>query len=238
MHEVFSMNNWQERLLQIPDGRLLWSQRGRGPLLVFLHGGPGDEHRSLRFLADFLINDYRCVLYDQRGLGGSVVERLDERTLYERTLHPDRFVDDLEALRVHLGAEKLRLVGHFWGAILALLYGVCHPRRVACAALIGLGPLNQEMIELARANRSWPLTAQEREAYTRLSAERQAALEAGDLARVSAINRRRMSQAQPCFINQCGHVPWLEQPQAVVEALRSFLEQSDKDAPSEDRSLP
>jgi proline iminopeptidase len=69
---------WQEHSLPIPDGRLLWCDSGRGPCVVFLHGGPGDEHRSLRSLAEPFTGHYRCVLYDQRGSGGPAFERLDD----------------------------------------------------------------------------------------------------------------------------------------------------------------
>lgn len=92
---------WREHTLTTADGELLWCDKGAGRLIVFLHGGPGDEHRYLRLLADPLTPYYRCLLYDQRGSGGSKLQRLDEATL-----HPDRFVADLEQLRLELRAEE------------------------------------------------------------------------------------------------------------------------------------
>ena len=290
------MDIWQEHKLVTHDGNILWFESGSGPLIIFLHGGPGDEHRSLRPLAEPLTSHFRCVLYDQRGSGGSTLFQQDANTL-----HPDRFVEDLEQLRIELQTDKLNLVGHSWGAALALLYGIAHSDQVGQQALIGLGPINEEMASVARANRLKPLSQAEREEYGRLSAERQTAIKAGDNQRVTEINRRRirlqfrgvfyhqdrldelvenwlqyetyrnwrvnailldlldpqafwdglskihtptlaiygyqdfepitqayilkerMSNVQVHFINECGHVPWLDQPEAIFNALFDFF---------------
>src|SRR5438067_2807308 len=100
---------WQERLLPTSDLHLAFYEAGNGPTILFLHGGPGDDHRYMRPLAEPLTNDFHCVLYDQRGSGRSVLDRLDETTL-----HINRFFEDIEALRTHLGQARLTLMGHSW----------------------------------------------------------------------------------------------------------------------------
>ncbi|HXV97220.1 MAG TPA: alpha/beta hydrolase [Anaerolineae bacterium] len=55
-------------------------------------------------------------------------------------------------LRSELQAERSTLVGHSWGAMLALLYGTTYPEQVERLLLIGLGPLSDEMDRVARAN--------------------------------------------------------------------------------------
>jgi pimeloyl-ACP methyl ester carboxylesterase len=35
--------------------------------------------------------------------------------------------------------------------------------------------------------------------------------------------RAQLPQAELCFLNSCGHVPWLEQPEPFYGALRTFL---------------
>jgi proline iminopeptidase len=287
---------WPEHILPTPDGRLLWCERGAGQPAIFLHGGPGDEHRSLRPLAEPFSNTHRCILYDQRGSGGSTLARMDEASL-----HPDRFVDDLERLRLHVGADRFALIGHSWGATLSLLYAAAYPERLDRLALIGLGPLNDEMAAVARANLLKPLTQSERLEHARLSQLRREAIASGDRQRVSDLNRQRMAlgvrailfrqelaeqfledwlyfepyrnwavnqmvsrlldlsslwdklagfsaptlvvygcqdfepitqaylvqdhlpQARLGFINECGHVPWLEQPEALKCLLGDFL---------------
>ena len=84
------------------DGRHLmyWEQSGnpKGVPVLFLHGGPGASstpaHR--RF---FDPRHYRVVIYDQRGAGRSTPhgELRDNAT--------PRLVEDIEALRRHLGVE-------------------------------------------------------------------------------------------------------------------------------------
>jgi proline iminopeptidase len=113
---------WKEHVLPTADLQLAWYEAGDGPAIVFLHGGPGDDHSYLRPFAEPLTRQFRCILYDQRGSGQSHLTEL-----HEETLHITRFFDDLEALRLHLAQPRLRLVGHSWGATLALLYGISFP---------------------------------------------------------------------------------------------------------------
>jgi len=215
------------------------------------------------------------------------------------------FFEDIEALRAHLHLERLNLVGHSWGATLALLYCALHPEQVASIALIGLGPLSDEFAAVAAVNKIKPLTAREREELATLSALRRRSIEEGHLevqrelhiriattleARgmfsspagierfqaffpahynydphtatyinqqiLPAITRlrlweqlqglkaamlilygyqdfepitqaylikERIPHAQLCFLNECGHVPWLEQPEKFYEVVEHFL---------------
>jgi proline iminopeptidase len=71
------------------------------------------------------------VYYDQRGSG-----RSDDNSAPTAAEH----VADLEALRVELGEEQLVLLGYSWGALLAMLYALEHPTRVARLALLSPAP--------------------------------------------------------------------------------------------------
>jgi proline iminopeptidase len=103
----------------------------RGFPAVFLHGGPGSRIRALHrryFAPDF----YRIVLFDQRGCGQSTpLGSTAENTTGE-------LVGDIEALRNHLGVDRVMLFGGSWGSTLALAYAVAHPRRVAGMVLRGI----------------------------------------------------------------------------------------------------
>ena len=99
--------------------------------VFFLHGGPGSQARPVhrRFFDPAF---YRVVLFDQRGCGRSTPRgRIEENT----TAH---LVRDIEALREHLGLERLVLFGGSWGATLALAYAAAHPRRIAAMVLRGV----------------------------------------------------------------------------------------------------
>jgi alpha/beta hydrolase fold len=97
---------WKEHVLPTADLQLAWYEAGDGPAVVFLHGGPGDDHSYLRPLAEPLSRQFRCILYDQRGSGHSHL-----RELHGETLHITRFFDDLEALRLHLAQPLCWLPG-------------------------------------------------------------------------------------------------------------------------------
>jgi proline iminopeptidase len=115
------------------DGCALWcADCGRGTPLVVCHGGPGlwDMFQTLpQSLADGL----RMVRWDQRGCGRS--ERRGPYTVA-------RSVADLDAIRNYLGWGRMALLGHSWGATLALRYALDHSSRVSALVYVsgvGLG---------------------------------------------------------------------------------------------------
>ncbi len=95
--------------------------------VLFLHGGPGaglaPYHR--RF---FDPARYRIVLFDQRGAGKSTpfADLVDNTTAH--------LVDDIEAIREHLGIDQWVVFGGSWGSTLSLAYAEAHPER--CLALV------------------------------------------------------------------------------------------------------
>jgi proline iminopeptidase len=54
-------------------------------------------------------------------------------------LRVDRLVDDLEALRLHLGLDRMDLLAHSAGAVLAILYAARHPQRLSALLLVTPG---------------------------------------------------------------------------------------------------
>jgi proline iminopeptidase len=102
---------------------------GAGPLTVVLHGGPGAHHDYLLPQYDELAKRRSLFYYDQRGGGRSVAPR-------EAPLGWEAHVQDLDAVRQHLELERVSLCGYSWGGLLALLYLLAHPDRVAHLALV------------------------------------------------------------------------------------------------------
>jgi proline iminopeptidase len=119
----------------LSDGvRLHYRTSGSGAPLVFLSGGPGFDVDYMSALADLFPSGYARILFDQRGTGMS---RAGEETSARMTLGVA--VGDLEALRAHLKQERLFLVGHSWGGMLAMAYAAAHPDRIDRMVLIGSG---------------------------------------------------------------------------------------------------
>lgn len=112
-----------------PDGTLLaYRAVGSGAPLVCLAGGP---MRASRYLGDLggLADRVPLVLLDHRGTGESA-EPADPASY-----RCDRLVDDVEALRRALGADRIDLLGHSAGGSLTVRYAERYPERVRSLVL-------------------------------------------------------------------------------------------------------
>jgi proline iminopeptidase len=106
------------------DGRTLaYRREGTGPTLVCHGGGPGFSSSYLGNLGG-LDERLKLILLDPRGTGGS--DRPADSSAYAI----QDYVDDLEELRRHLGLERLNLLGHSHGGVIAIAYAARHPDRV------------------------------------------------------------------------------------------------------------
>jgi len=118
----------KQGMIPLKWGKIWYELKGstqNAPLIV-LHGGPGFPHNYLRSL--LRLSDTRAVLfYDQLGCGLS--DRPDDLSLW----NIDRFVDELALIVKKLGIREFHLVGHSWGAALALEYALRKPRGLKSA---------------------------------------------------------------------------------------------------------
>lgn len=87
-------------------------------MVVVLHGGPGADYRYLLNCKEFADSGYYVVFYDQRGSGLSKREPKDSYNI-------QLMFDDLKAVIAHYRTspeQKIVLLGHSWGAMLATAY--------------------------------------------------------------------------------------------------------------------
>ncbi len=100
---------------------------GSGSPLVLVNGGPGFDHRYMHCSDswDRLAANRKVVFYDQRGNGRSSGIKEGQSCLLADQ------IADLDALRAHLGLDKMDLLGHSWGGYLVMAYAARHPGRIA-----------------------------------------------------------------------------------------------------------
>jgi len=96
---------------------------GEGPVCIYVHGGPGQDFLSFEKMGG--ANLEKCltmVYFDQRGSGHSQ---------NAKNYGLDRMVQDIEELRLKLGVEKVYLLSHSFGGVLAINYALKYPEHVS-----------------------------------------------------------------------------------------------------------
>ncbi|MEV6950458.1 alpha/beta hydrolase [Streptomyces sp. NPDC051183] len=117
-------------VLSAPDGtELAYHVAGEGEPLICLPGGP---MRASTYLGDLggVSERRRLVMLDLRGTGGSALPA------DPASYRCDRQVGDVEALRRHLGPERVDILAHSAGGDLALLYAARYPEHVRSLVLV------------------------------------------------------------------------------------------------------
>ncbi|HEX7183654.1 MAG TPA: alpha/beta fold hydrolase [Thermoanaerobaculia bacterium] len=117
-----------------PGATIYYEVLGGGPgtPLFVANGGPGLNHAYFHVSGvwDRLAKTRPVVFWDQRGNGRSDALKPGQScTLADQ-------IADLEALRAHLGYEKIDLLGHSWGGYLSMAYAARHPERIAHLVLL------------------------------------------------------------------------------------------------------
>lgn len=103
------------------------------PVLFLLHGGPGSDHSSFKSNSAALRDTAQLVYVDHRGSGRSAPADPETYTL-------DQNIDDVDALREHLGLERISVLGSSYGGMVAQGYAIRFPERVANLILVATTP--------------------------------------------------------------------------------------------------
>lgn len=109
--------------------RIVGDGGAEGLPVLCLHGGPGSPHDYLESLAGLTASGRKVVFYDQVGCGRS--SKPSDPSLW--TI--DLFVDEIRAVRDALGLDRLHLLGHSWGGMLAIEYLLREDEGVASVVL-------------------------------------------------------------------------------------------------------
>lgn len=119
----------QGRFIDIDGVRLHYVERGSGRALVLLHGnGSMIQDFESSGLIDLAARDYRVIVFDHPGFGHSLRPR---NVVWTPAAQADLFKEAL----ARLGVEKAIVLGHSWGASVAVALASRHPSMVEALVL-------------------------------------------------------------------------------------------------------
>ena len=175
----------------------MWTAtQGYGAPVVLCHGGPGiyDYLGPVAAMIDDLTTVHR---YDQRGCG-----RSDDVGPYD----VPTLVDDLDALRAYWGYAAWTIVGHSWGATLALLYAIHYPERTARLVYMSGTGIDPAWHQEYRRNREAKLAPAERERLRLLNEELLTA-SGEELERIQTEKSSLLGRTELYDVRRVGDVP-------------------------------
>jgi len=104
--------------------KLYTKKAGNGPIAIFIHGGPGAWGKSFEDLGGSnLESRLTMIYYDQRGCGRSEGSKNDDYSL-------EKMLEDIEMIRQRYNANKVYLIAHSFGGILAVNYAQKYPDHI------------------------------------------------------------------------------------------------------------
>jgi proline iminopeptidase len=138
--------------------------------MIVLHGGPDFDISYLLPELDRLSDKFHLIYYDQRGRGRSADNVKPEVVTLESEMA------DLDEVREHFHLDKVVLLGHSWGTVLALEYALRHPERVSRLVLMDPAPASAADINRFRKERveKWPVLMELRKAIADTTAYKEA----------------------------------------------------------------
>ena len=107
------------------DGVKLWvKEAGNGPVCIFVHGGPGAWSKSFEAMGGSNLEKHLTMVYfDQRGCGRS-------QSASDENYSLNRMIKDINEIRQKLHVNKVYLLAHSFGGILATNYALKYPQHV------------------------------------------------------------------------------------------------------------
>lgn len=128
------------------------------PAILLLTGGPGNSYTQLEEVAIQLSKTYRVILPEQRGTGQSIPTPFDSTTV-----NVEAVTNDLALLLKHVSLKQVVVIGHSWGAMLAMSFAAKYPEKVKHLILVTPGPHKdiKSAFEILFGNREHILSQQE-----------------------------------------------------------------------------
>lgn len=120
--------------IAVDEPHILYAEESGNPEgipVIVCHGGPGlgcpPSYRSF-----FDPNQYRIILFDQRGAGQSTPHTCLKNN------DTEHLIADMEVIREKLGIDKWVVFGGSWGSTLSLAYAQTHPDKTLGLIIRGI----------------------------------------------------------------------------------------------------
>ncbi len=132
----------EDGVIAINGTNLYVESVGEGEPIIVIHGGPVLDHSYIQPYLEDLENDYRLIYFDQR-LSGRSDGEVDSSGVSIQA-----FVEDIDGIRRHFGYDKVHVMGHSWGGLLAMEYATRYSDYVESLLLINsIAPSNSLWME-------------------------------------------------------------------------------------------
>ncbi len=107
------------------NGAKIWTVTvGKGEPLFIIPGGPGNSHITYRAF-DTLYQECKIVYFDPFGTGKSDTAK----SIFEYSL--ERSIEDIEGLRKAMGFNRINILGHSFGTIVAQAYALKYSNNIS-----------------------------------------------------------------------------------------------------------
>jgi proline iminopeptidase len=148
----------EDGLIETNNGVLHYKKYGNGEPLLIINGGPGLDCEGFVPLAELLSDKFMTILFDQRGTGKSILNKVDSTTV---TM--DLISQDIETIRNYLKIDKWILLGHSFGGFVAEHYAVHCPEVIKAMILSSTGGIDLGVLNYFNENLQMRLSQTERD---------------------------------------------------------------------------
>lgn len=167
-----------EGLKDINGTQLYFKVIGEGDPILVVHGGPGLNHNYFLPHLEALAKNHQLIFYDQRSAGQSALS-------VKANMNLKTFADDIEAIRIAFGIDKLTILCHSWGAMPVTEYAVEHPDNIK--AIIYCSPIPFNTTDAMASNQIAIEKLSSADSLKRAQLIASPGFQAGDMAVINAL---------------------------------------------------
>ena len=124
--QIKKVDSWTDGKYVKVNGANLWVVTvGEGDPIIIIPGGPGGAHLGYRDFDPLTEKHHQIIYFDAFGRGKSdTAKNVSEYTL-------ERDISDIEGLRIALNLDKVTVLGHSYGGVVAQGYALKYPAHLS-----------------------------------------------------------------------------------------------------------